>query len=180
MICSNPNCGREYKAYFTDSLGMCRMCDMLQSGCTPTIKTEATFQAKANGRLGVEAMHPATRQAYIQAAAAAGVSTDGKVYEPRAAAFPGDPEAWVSGPDDVKRLVEKRGWSMSGDIEVKGREIAPSKGPGIARELVEELVEAKLEERIGEDFVEAKGAVVERAIDDVMTQYSPPAHIANA
>lgn len=179
MICSNPECGREYKAYFTDDRNLCKICDMLQSGRTPSIKTEATFQAKAGGKLGVESIHPAIRSHYLKAAADAGVSTDGKVYEPRAAAFPGDPQAWVSNPDDVKSLVESRGWSMDGDVKVKGREVAPTKGPLIADDLVEDLVEARLEEKLGEDFVEARGGVVERAVDDVMNQYQPPAHLAN-
>lgn len=177
MICSNPECGREYKAYFTDDRNLCKICDMLQSGCTPSIKTEATFQAKAGGKLGIEQFHPRLRQHYLNAANEAGVTTDGKVYEPRVAAYPGDPEAWVSGPDDVKRIVEERGWSMDGDISVKGREVAPVKGPVIADELVEDLVEARLEERLGPDFVEAKGGVVERAVADVMTKHAPPAHL---
>lgn len=179
MICSNPECGREYKAYFTDDRNLCKICDMLQSGRTPSIKTEATFQAKAGGRLGVASLHPAVRGHYLNAAAEAGVSTDGKVYEPRAAAYPGDPQAWISGPDDVKRLVEDRGWSMDGDATVKGREVATVKGPVIADDLVEDLVEARLEEQLGENFVEAKGGIVERAVADVLTKHAPPAHLVN-
>lgn len=179
MICSNPNCGCEYKSYFTDDHNLCKMCDMLQSGRTPSIKTEATFQAKAGGRLGVAAMHPAMRGHYLKAAAEAGVSTEGKVYDGRLAAFPGDPQAWISGPDEAKSLVESRGWSMDGDISVKGREVAPTKGPVIADDLIEDLVEDRLEGRLGENFIEARGGVVERAVADVMTQHAPPAHLVN-
>lgn len=175
MICSNPDCGREYKAYFTDDRNLCRICDMLQSGMTPTISTEATFQAKANGKLGVGQFHPKVRQHYLDAAREAGVSTDGKIYDGRLAAFPGDPQAWISGQDDAKRLVESRGWSADGDFKIKGPEIEPKKGPVLAPDLVEDLVEAKLEEKLGEDFVEAKGGVVERARDDVLTKHAPPA-----
>ncbi len=177
MICSNANCGREYKPYFTDERGLCKTCDMLQSGRTPSIKTEATFQAKAGGKLGVASLHPAMRGHYLKAAAEAGVSTEGKVYDGRLAAYPGDPQAWISGPDDAKNLVESRGWSMDGDMKVKGRDAVPEKGPLIADDLVEDLVEARLEEQLGEDFVEAKGGVVERAVADVMTQHGPPSHL---
>lgn len=180
MICSNPACGAEYKAYFTDDRNLCRTCDMLQSGHGPSIRTEATYQAKANGRLGLASVHPAIREHYRRVAGDAGVSTDGKTYEPRLASFPGDPQAWVSGPDEVRRVVEDRGWSMDGDMKVKGREVEPVKGPAIARELVEEMVESRLEEQLGEDFVEAKGSVVERAVDDVMSAHAAPPHIANA
>ena len=179
MICSNPQCNREYKPYFTDDRNLCKMCDMLQSGRTPSIKTEATFQAKAGGKLGAASLHPANREHYLRLAREAGVSTDGKTYDGRLAAYAGDPQAWVSGPDDAKRLVESRGWSMDGDLSVKGREVEPTKGPAIAADLVEDLVETRLEEKLGEDFVEAKGGVVERAIEDVMNAHAPPAHLAN-
>lgn len=179
MICTNPNCGREYREYMTDEHGLCKMCDMLFSASPPSIHTEATFQAKAAGKLGGAQFHPALRRHYLDAAREAGVTTEGRYYEPRLAAYPGDPRAWVSNPDEIKSVVEERGWSMTGDSNVKAPEIEPPKRPAIAPDLVEELVESKLEEKLGDDFVEAKGGVVERAVEDVMNQYAPPAHLAN-
>lgn len=169
-------CDGDYKPGILDEVPLCKICEMLVSAAPPRIKTEATFQAKGN--LGGSQFHPKIREHYLNAAREAGVTTDGRTYEPRLAAFPGDPEAWVSGPDDVKRVVESRGWSMDGDIKVKGREVAPVKGPVIADDLLEDLVEKRLEERLGEDFVEASGGVVERAIADVMNTNALPAHLA--
>lgn len=48
---------------------------------------------------------------------AQGVDTTGKRYLAGLAAFPGDPEAWVSGTSDVKRVCEKRGWNCHGAVE---------------------------------------------------------------
>lgn len=56
---------------------------------------------------------------YRKEAKRAGVDTAGKVYLEGLAAFAGDPEAWVGGRSDVKRVVEKRGWSCEGSVNVK-------------------------------------------------------------
>lgn len=178
MNCSNPNCGREYKPYLMDEHGLCKMCDMLQSGTPPTIKTEATFQAKGN--LGGSNLPPGVRELYLRQARAAGVTTDGRYYEARIAEYPGDPEAWISNQDDMKRVAEQRNYSIEGDVTVKNEKVAPVKGPVIADEIVEDLMEPILEEKLGPDFVTAKGGVVERARDDVLSKHAPPPHIANA
>lgn len=59
---------------------------------------------------------------YRLAARQAGVNVHGKRYLSSLAKYPGDPEAWVSGRGDVRRVVEKRGWSSTGSVNVKGRE----------------------------------------------------------
>lgn len=51
---------------------------------------------------------------YREEAIKAGVNPHGKVYMPSLATRPGDPEAWVSGRGDVKRVCEKRGWGVQG------------------------------------------------------------------
>src|ERR1700676_3108092 len=58
-------------------------------------------------------------------AEAAGVNVQGKVYMGGLAAFPGDPEAWVGGRGDFQKVVEDRGWSCEGSVNVA----APSKPP---------------------------------------------------
>ena len=109
------NCRREaHKSPMGDDNGLCNMCEMLVAGTPPQIKTEATFQAKAG--LGGSQFHPAVRGHYLRRAADAGVTTEGRVYEPRLAAFPGAPEAWISNQDEMKSLAERRGYSISGDV----------------------------------------------------------------
>lgn len=149
-----------------------RLAEMFALASPPTLKTEATFQAK-NGQLGGAQFSDATREYYLAAARAAGVSTDGKFYEGRCARFAADPEAWVSGPDDVKRVLESRGWGCDGDITVKAPDRAPPKDVAIAPDVVEDLIEARLEKQLGPDFTEASGTVVEQARDDVMNTHTP-------
>lgn len=154
------------------SSGDCRLCEMFAAGRPPTISTEATYQAK--GALGGAQFSGSIREHYLQAARAAGVSTDGKFYESRIAAFPGDPEAWVSGSDDVRRVVESRGWAMDGDIKVNGMEVEPVRNTPLADDIVEDLVERRLEQEYGEDFKEVSGRAVEVARDEAILAHSPP------
>jgi putative FmdB family regulatory protein len=141
----------------------------------PQVKTSNTFLA---GRpMGGGQFSDKTRDHMLRMAREAGVSTDGKAYDGRIARFPGDPEAWVQSPDDVKRVLEKRGWSAEGDINVKGEQKAPRADIPLANDLVAEKVELVLEERLGEDFTTASGPVVERAVEDVLNQYAQPAHL---
>lgn len=51
-------------------------------------------------------------------AEAAGQNVKGKVYIGGLARFPGDPEAWIAGRGDVRKVVEERGWKCSGSVDV--------------------------------------------------------------
>lgn len=149
---------------------------MLISQRPPRVQTEATYQAKG-GLGGDQFGADPIRDFYLQRAREAGVSTDGKFYESRIAREPGDPEAWVSGPDDIKRVVESRGWNMDGDIKVKGREVEPITSAPLAEDIVESLVERRLEQQFGEDFTEVSGKAVEIARDEVILAHSAPKHL---
>jgi hypothetical protein len=82
---------------------------------------------------------------YRREALAAGVDPKGKVYLGGLARYPGDPEAWVSGRGDVRRVVEGRGWGCQGSVNVKARPLQPERpGPAVA----EDIVEAKVAERL--------------------------------
>lgn len=59
---------------------------------------------------------------YRRVAESKGQTTKGKVYLSSLAAYPGDPEAFVSGKSDVRRVAESRGWKVTGAVNVKGRE----------------------------------------------------------
>lgn len=57
---------------------------------------------------------------YKRVAERHGQNTKGKTYISGLARFPGDPEAWVTGRGDVKRVCEQRGWDCDGSVKVKG------------------------------------------------------------
>lgn len=136
------------------------------------VRTSNTYQNGA--KLGGSQFGDATRDFYLNAARDAGVNPTGKFYNHQLAEFPGDPEAWVSGPDDVRNLLEKRNWACEGDLKVKCEPVERAPDKKLADDLMEDLVEAKLEEVLGDDFTEAKGPVVERAIEDVMNKHAAP------
>jgi putative FmdB family regulatory protein len=135
----------------------------------PQVRTEATFQTGV--KLGGAQFGDATRDFYLNAARAGGVNPEGKKYDPRIAAFPGDPRAWVSNPDDVRRVLEERNWGCTGDMTVKCEPVEPHKPVGLAPDIVEDLVEDRLAAQFGEDFDKAEGPAVTRAIEDVMNTH---------
>lgn len=92
--------------------------DMLASGRAPYIATDATFMIGQwdKGITGT------VNQKYRQMAKRAGVSPDGRVYKSSLARFPGDPQAWVDGRADVKRICESNGWECEGRVNVKARQ----------------------------------------------------------
>jgi putative FmdB family regulatory protein len=137
------------------------------------IRTEATFQSGI--KLGGAQFGDATREFYLNAAREAGVNPEGKVYDSRIAAFPGDPQAWVKNADEVRRVIEERNWSCTGDMTVKCEPVPPAPNVPLADHIVEELVEDRLVEQLGEDFTEASGAIVERAREDVLNTHVRPA-----
>ena len=78
---------------------------------------------------------------YKAEARAAGVDITGKVYLGGLARYPGDPEAWVSGRGDVKRICEQRGWGCDGAVKVKAA--LPEREPesvGLADDIVDSKV----------------------------------------
>jgi hypothetical protein len=73
-------------------------------------------------------------------ARAAGISISGKYYMGGLADKRGhlDPEAWVGGVDDIKRVAAKRNLTVKGIVNVEGHDVAPKRvdlNPKIAREL---------------------------------------------
>jgi len=95
------------------------MAEMLATRSLPGLRTDATLMANAPKR------QPLPREHYAKAKAA-GVVTDGKFYDHQAARFPGDPEAWISGYGDYKRICKKNQWGLSGDVknDIKPKEVA--------------------------------------------------------
>lgn len=80
-----------------------------------------------------------------QAAAEAGVDTNGRRYISGLARFPNDPEAWVSGRADVLRVCSDRGWNCRGLVErAAPKDIEPEADIPIAGDIVQQHVEACL------------------------------------
>jgi hypothetical protein len=82
-----------------------------------------------------------------EAAKAQGVDTNGKRYISGLARFSNDPEAWVSGLGDVKRICEERGWNCHGAIDVEAPEATGDPWDGeyqAAPDLIEDHVERRL------------------------------------
>jgi hypothetical protein len=76
-----------------------------------------------------------------------GVDITGKVYMGGLARFPGDPEAWVSGRGDVRRICEQRGWGCEGAVSLPVTNVAePERSFHVAPDLVEDRMAAVLEQ----------------------------------
>lgn len=112
-----------------------RLAEMLALQSPPMSNTDREFW---EGRW--EQDTPLVRR-YRREAERRGVSTNGTLYDPGLAAFPGDPEAFVGGRDDVRRLAEKRGWGVQGAVTVKPAECQPEQ-IGLDPQIVEDEVEA--------------------------------------
>jgi hypothetical protein len=79
------------------------------------------------------------------AAAAQGVDTNGRRYISGMARFPNDPEAWISGCDDVVRLCRDRNWNCYGAVQHEATEpTEPAPEVAIAPEIVNQHVAACL------------------------------------
>jgi hypothetical protein len=68
-----------------------------------------------------------------------GQDTTGKVYLSGLAAYPGDPEAWVSGRGDAERICQKRGWGAQGAISVKALPREPGPPVRLADDIVDRI-----------------------------------------
>jgi hypothetical protein len=116
-----------------------RLAEMLEAGQPPMSLTDREFlEGHANGSQfdGQEFVG----DYYKGIAAKAGVDVKGKVYLSGLAAFPGDPEAWVSGRGDLARVAEKRGWGVQGAVDVPLTNVAEPTGGGVADSIVEDKV----------------------------------------
>jgi hypothetical protein len=102
----------------------------------------AFLEGHCNGRQFER--EPIVGDYYKREAAAAGVDITGKVYLSQLAERPGDPRAWVSGRDDVKRVCEERGWGCQGSVTVAAQGLGATPPP--APRMAPELVNAKVHE----------------------------------
>jgi hypothetical protein len=64
---------------------------------------------------------------YKKTAKRAGVDITGARYLAGLARYPGDPEAWVRSRADVKDVAKRRGYTLEGSVNYKGKEVGPPK-----------------------------------------------------
>lgn len=77
---------------------------------------------------------------YAAMAAKAGVNVKGKVYKSGLARFAGDPQAWIEGASDVKRICDTNGWGCQGSVNVPLRKIAEPLKIGVSPAVVDDVL----------------------------------------
>lgn len=74
-------------------------------------------------------------------------------FSEQLARYPGDPEAWVSHPDDYRRVLRERGWGCRGSINIKAADVEvpdDNKPYEVADDIVEEEVGRIVEDHGGD------------------------------
>lgn len=111
----------------------------------PLLKTNSSFMKGA--KFGMEqfaSAHPNIRKRIAREAAKAGVSVNGKIYQGQAARFPGDPRAWISHQDDLRKLAEEDGAEVP-MFGIKGRDVEPKPPAPVPEDLIDKRVEKLVE-----------------------------------
>lgn len=123
----------------------------------PAIRTETTRMAGA--KYGAEQFAGANarvKEQYLGPARDAGVSVNGKIYQAGLAQFPGDPAAWCSNENDVKRRAIELGAECP-SLGVKAREMAPLERKGVTG-IAEDLVDERIGQRIAAGEMDIRDA----------------------
>lgn len=110
---------------------------MFALGQPPMSNTDREFLERRGGCYDQFKGEELAGEYYRRRALAAGVNPTGKVYMSGLAAFPGDPQAWVSGRGDVQRVCEERGWGCEGSVKVKLQKVAEPTGGGVAQDIID-------------------------------------------
>lgn len=132
--------------------------------------TQGTDRAFMEGRLSGNWLDDLPlRQAKWMSSEAkkAGINISGKYYMGGLADKRGhlDPEAWVGGVDDIKRVAIKRNLTVKGIVNVEGREVEPKRvdlNPKIARELAKKEIAKNPKLSMQEAIEKVKDRVVPR------------------
>lgn len=110
------------------------------------LNTDTTFMANRDDGLQCD---KATRKRAYAKARAAGVNPTGKTYCPGLARLGvrHDPQAWINGKADVKRVCKSRGSSCTGSVNVKASATDVEPEPyRVADDLVERQVNETIEQ----------------------------------
>ena len=106
-------------------------------------------------------MPESLRQDYIRQAKAAGVDINGKVYKSGLVrkGYGGlkfDPQALVDSTHDVKKIIEQRGWSCEGMVNVKGPSFDDHE------EKPYEVAESILSDHVAEEVISNHGGRIKK------------------
>lgn len=139
----------------------CEFVDMVESGTSPKLALMFVSQTPPDCRSNTKFMahfgangkqfeNSRRGDAYEKVAKKLGFNTKGKVYISGLARFPGDPQAWISDRDDIKRICEKNNYNCEGEFNITARNDVPPKPPvDLAPQLVEQGVRDLLQEDPG-------------------------------
>jgi hypothetical protein len=120
-----------------------KLAEALARRVAPGIRTDSTHFA---GRMGRQfADQPERGDYYAAELRARGDSPAGKVYISGLARYAGDPEAWVSSRGEIADVCKRRGWGVSGDVNVKSDQYAdPTPEIPLDPQIVTDEIELKL------------------------------------
>ncbi len=138
-----------------------KLAEMLALGSPPMSNTDREFLAGRGGCYDQFAGNEAMGNYYKRVAESQGQNTTGKVYLSGLAEYPGDPRAWVTGRGDVQRLCEEKGWGCEGSVKMPVRRVAEVTGGGLASDLVDEEVQARLAENPEQRALDVREKVIE-------------------
>lgn len=161
----------EYQSMASEPLVKCPCCKkskLRRVFCVPNLKTNTTFLEGAKfGAAQFSGGDPRANAVYLDAAKAAGVSIQGKIYQHGLARFPGDPFAWVSDRDEIKKKVKQIG-GESEELGIKAEPQAPKKSVPIG----EDILNREVRDLVASGVITPKQAKKERGeIADSITAH---------
>jgi hypothetical protein len=103
-----------------------RLAEMLAAQQAPGARTDREF-FRAHSTLDAQFKVDRHLKHYVRQAKKAGYKPNiNDVYLSQLARFPGDPEAFISGGrNQIRRVLEKRGWGCEGIVDVKPSQYQP-------------------------------------------------------
>jgi hypothetical protein len=142
-----------------------RFAEMLALQAPPGVKglDRAFMQGRMNNQQ-LDALPPVQAKWLAKEARAAGISIEGKFYCGGLADKRRwrDPEAWVSGVDDIKKVAQKRRLHVQGAVDYSPESAPPPKRTVMAEDLVRDRVKEYKKKFPGKKAGELREMVIEK------------------
>jgi hypothetical protein len=108
--------------------------------------TDSKFMEGRNSGEWLNAMPKRQANFIVREAKAAGIDVSGKYYHSGLADRRGwcDPEAWISGKDDLIRVAKKRKLQVTGQVNYTPPEAGESRRVGLAKDIVASLAKQEM------------------------------------
>ena len=134
IISDDPKVQEHYEACVAEGTSPA-LAEMFALAQAPYGKSDATYMS---GHCNGSQFEKSAQQGnhYKKVTEQHGGTVKGKRYLSQLARFPGDPQAWVSGRDDIKRVCEKNGWGCEGSVTTPLVEREPTPKPDVAEDIV--------------------------------------------